>query len=427
MRRAAALVCLALLLTGCGEEAEVSVVTRVFADLGLQRTVKLDARDPKRGEDDPYPADWLQSGPGLLLAAPQAWDEVEASATGLRAEGYFAPGEAVPPLLAHRGTDGDRPDRSEVALAKDDLVLLNRFTFRETVGDPYGGPEMGKALDGLLDTVARELSAALRAQFGPEIATRSTEAYIRKSVRATLEDLLAALRATEPEGKRTDRIPRLVEVHAKHHLPLTADDPGKVLEADVAALTDKVAAEVVRANPRLDAAALTSFVAGEGGAISRILDGEAAAPGIEAVQASFFGAYGLGSRVRFVSRIGLPGRVLRTNGTMDGDAVVFVYDQEDLAAGDVVLEVESVELDVEALTRLGARRDLDAATLLRFTDLLVRPDLAEPLRAALRRAVEAGSFAPLREGLAGDTLQQAGTEIADLLDARSDRSSTWPP
>jgi hypothetical protein len=421
MRRALALLCLALLLAGCGEEAEVRVVTQVFPDGSLRRTARLDARDPKR--DEPYPADWLASGPGLILAAPEAWDSVETLPTGIRVDGFFAAGEPVPPLLAHRGEDGDRADRGQVTLVKDDLVILDRFTFQEIVGDPYGAPEMGKALDALLDAVASGLRRDLRRQFGPDVATQSAETYIRKGARGTLLDLLTALRETQPDGKRSARVTRLVEVHAKHRLPLTTDDPDRALEADVAALIDRIAAELVRANPRLDAAALTAFVAGEGGAVTRILDDPEVAPSVEAVQAAFFGAYGLGSRARFLSRIALPGRVLRTNGTLDGDAVVFTFDQDDMASRDTVLDVESVDLNGEALTRLGARRDLEAAALLRVVDLLVRPDLAQPLREALARAVETGSFRPLREGIAGDTAKQAGAELADMLDPSAPR---WP-
>lgn len=422
MRRAVALLVLLLLLTGCGEEAEVRVVSQVFPDGGLQRTLRLDARDPER--TDPYPADWLQTGPGLLLARPEAWDRVETSATSLRAEGFFAPGEIVPPLLAHPGPEGDsRSDRGQVALARDDLVVLDRFTFRETLGDPYGVEEVGTALDALLDAVAKRLADALRRQFGPDIATKQAESFIRKGARASLLDLFTALRETEAPGKRAGRHARLAEVHAKHRLPVASDEPDRAVQADLEALIDRVAAEVVRANPRLDAAALTAFVAGDQGAIAAILEEPEISALVEGLQLAFFGAYGLGTRVRFLCRLTLPGRVLRTSGTVEGDAVVLTFDQDDLAAGDVVLDVESVELNGDALTRLGARRDLDAAALLRLVGLLTRPDLAVPLRAALQRAVETGKFGPLREGLEGDALAQAGAEIAGLLDPSAPR---WP-
>ena len=141
------------------------------------------------------------------------------------------------------------------------------------------------------------------------------------------------------------------------------------------------------------------------------------------MQTALVGAYGLGMRTRFVARVTLPGRLLRTTGTPDGDAVVFVFDQDDLSSADTVLRVESAEPNVEALTRLGGRRDLEADDLLRLTALLTRPDLAEPLKAALARAVETASFKPLREGAAGDALKQAAAEVADLLDP----SRSWPP
>jgi hypothetical protein len=40
------------------------------------------------------------------------------------------------------------------------------------------------------------------------------------------------------------------------------------------------------------------------------------------------GAYGLGARTRFRCRMTLPGRVLRTNGTLEKDAVIFAFDQD---------------------------------------------------------------------------------------------------
>jgi hypothetical protein len=70
--------------------------------------------------------------------------------------------------------------------------------------------------------------------------------------------------------------------------------------------------------------------------------------------------------------------------------------------------------------RLDAR---DPTALLRVVDLLVRPDLAEPLREALKGAVESGGFRPLREGLADGALQEAAIELADLLDPDAPR---WP-
>jgi len=419
MRRAGALVCLGLLLSSCGEEAEVRVVTRVFPDGGMQRTLRLDARDPKR--EEPYPADWLSSGPGLVLADRDAWDTVESGPTSLRAEGYFARGETVPALLAHRGEEGDRPDRGGVRLMRQDLVVLDRFLYEETVGDAVGVPELASSLDVLLGKVAAGLREELRRQFGPDVVTAQAEASILQRARATLLDLLTAVRETEPPSKRPQRTSRLQEVHAQHKLPLTSEDLEQAMEADVQALMDRIAAEVVRANPGLDAGALTAFVTG---ALSRILEEPEVQPSVEAVQLALLGAYGLGARTQFVSRVTLPGRVLRTSGTPDGDAVVFRFDQDELVAGDVTLRIESVELNADALTRLGARRDLDMESLLRLADLLTRPDLAEPLQAGLKRAVQAGKLSLLRDGLAGEGVQEAGAEIADLLDPAR---PGWPP
>jgi len=421
MRRAAALLCLGLLLTGCGEETEVRVVTRVFADGGLQRTLRLDSRDPSR--DEPYPADWLSTGPGWILADREAWDTVETAPTSLHAQGYFAAGEKVPPLLGHRDSEGERADRSDVRVAREDLVLLDRFLYEETVGDPYGAPELSTSIDALLARVAARLHEELVRQFGPDVVTAPARSAVTGKSREVLLDVLTALRETEPSGKRAQRAASLQEVHAKHGLPLTSEDPQAALEADEQALMDRVAAEVVRANPRLDAAALTAFVSGEDGVLSRILEEPALQPDVDAVQRALLGAYGLMARTRFTFRVALPGHVLHTDGTVDGEEVVFRFDQDDLSAKDVVLRAESVELNTDALVRLGARRDLDTEALLRLTDLLTRPDLAEPLRAGLTRAVQAGKLSLLWQGLVGENVQAAGAEIAELLDPTT---HPWP-
>lgn len=423
MRRGTALLCLglcfSLLLHGCGEEAEVRVITRVFPDGGMQRSLRLDARDPARKEA--YPGDWLAEGPGLVLANPEAWDTVESGATFVHAEGNFSPGETVPPLLGHRGLDGgDRPDRGHVTVKREDLVVLDQFLYEETLGDPYGGQQLASTVDDLLAQVAVRLRQELQRQFGPDVVTASTESYVTTQARATLVDFLTALRETEPPGKRAQRPQRLQEVHAKYRLPEASADPEQAFWDGVQELINRAAAEAARANPRLDADEIADFV---DDAVSGIVKEPALQPAVDALQTALVGAYGLGMRTRFVARVTLPGRLLRTTGTPDGDAVVFVFDQDDLSSADTVLRVESAELNGEALTRLGARRDLEADDLLRLTALLTRPDLAQPLRAALARAVETASFKPLREGVVGDALKQAAAEIADLLDP----SRTWPP
>ena len=183
------------------------IPTIVFPDGSLRRTARLDARDPKR--DEPYPADWLARGPGQILAAPTARDSVETLPTGIRADGFFAAGEPVPPLLAHRGEDGDRADRGQVTLVKDDLVILDRVTFQETVGDPYGAPEIGRSLDALLDAVASRLRSDLRRQFGSDVATQSAETRSggigRGSTSAPLRPLTCRHRASRRRRPRRGR------------------------------------------------------------------------------------------------------------------------------------------------------------------------------------------------------------------------------
>lgn len=122
-------------------------------------------------------------------------------------------------------------------------------------------------------------------------------------------------------------------------------------------------------------------------------------------------------RMRFEQRLAVPGVLLRTNGTPDGDAVLWIFREQELNYGEVVLRAESVERQAESLTAMGARRELERADLLRLADLLFRQDPEGLLVEVLRRAVRDGSLEPLRDEQAvPEALQPTAGELADLLD-----------
>ncbi len=135
----------------------------------------------------------------------------------------------------------------------------------------------------------------------------------------------------------------------------------------------------------------------------------------EAAMGYYGGAF-VGAVYRFEARLTLPGRLLRTNGTVDGDSVHWIFRGRDLAQRDVVMEAESVEIDEEALIGLGARRALGPSALLQLTDLLTRPRSGEVLLEALQGALDQGRLAVLRDYSGDAELEVYARELADLLD-----------
>jgi hypothetical protein len=148
-------------------------------------------------------------------------------------------------------------------------------------------------------------------------------------------------------------------------------------------------------------------------------DGEELERLVESHLSTVSGYYGRGGApsYRFEVRVTLPGTLLRTNGTPDERSVVWLFREEDLGFGTRALRAESVALDEEKLTALGARRRLERARLLQLVDLLWQRDVNGALVETLALAVEDGNLERLREESAvDDELLALARELADLLD-----------
>jgi len=158
-------------------------------------------------------------------------------------------------------------------------------------------------------------------------------------------------------------------------------------------------------------------------AVERIWGGEEALyEELEPHIAALTGYYGRGDgpSFRFESRVELPGVLLRTNGTPDGDGVIWMLRETDLGFGEMVLRAEAVDPLVEPLRRLGARRTFDRATLLRLADLLWTRDPDGLIAETLARAVERGALDLLRDGeQVPDEVELLVIELADLLDPQT--------
>jgi hypothetical protein len=288
------------------------------------------------------------------------------------------------------------------------------------------------ALDEIFGMTRQALEAELHATFGADLDVAPVGRFLTKKARPLALELLPSIRrwkslAPEPKAEQGKGWREILTAHGV----AVADSEGDLsspanLEAISAWLRRGVAAAVsTRARP-IDAAQLTFWPAGDdageqAAAIAQRTFGSAdqAAERLATAAAALGGLYGdaAGARFRFEWRLVLPGRLLRTNGAPDRDGVVWLQRDEDLAAGERVLEAESVQLRDDALRSLGARRELDAIRLVQLLDLLTRRDPEGALRALLATATERGKLALLREeATVPEPLRASARELADLLD-----------
>jgi hypothetical protein len=106
-------------------------------------------------------------------------------------------------------------------------------------------------------------------------------------------------------------------------------------------------------------------------------------------------ASGGSSRYRFRCRITLPGTVLATNGAVEDGGLFWFFRGEELAGGDMVMQADSVELNLRALKALSARRDFQLLDLLNLVDILGDRDPEGALKERLKQAIDAGDLALL--------------------------------
>ena len=427
--RCVALLALAIPTASCGEEIVVRVSTRVWPQGGVGRRVEIEGRE--RDGAKPREQDWLEARARVQLASPQLWSRIDESPGRLVAEGVFPRAEDLPPALAHHTQTGIVADHSQAALLARDLAVMKRWVYRETLGDPYGAGEAAIALDALLAMMKEALREEVRRTFGRRVDPAPAERFLENEFRSVLRDLLPGLRQAKiAEGVRDPAFrTRWTEALVRHGVPVADDAEEPFSTSQVDLLLSWCRERVARAlstpeapctgedltfwpsgddaNEKLEAIADHSF-GGEEGLTRRL----------EPILAAFSGTYGdaLGSRFRFETRLTMPGRLLRTNGTPDRDGVLWLFRDTDLVQGELVLEAESVELDDDNLRSLGARREFDPLRLLELTDLLATRDTDGALQALLTEAIGRQRLAVLREGKVPEEIAPLARELADLLD-----------
>lgn len=423
---------LALSLAGCRPELIVRFVTTVYPEGGVERNVELTLIPEKtEGQAAQEP---LPSGLAAIdadVGDRDAWARVDDGPGWIRAGGYFSRVDQLPALVEFGSDEERRPARFRTSLEIDERVVLRRWVYSETHGDPYSSAESAQGLDALISLVVEALRFEVDRQFGPDVGVYPAEEFLRTEARAMTWAMLSVSRGSPGWERMETRAQRWKQLLQQYGLPVVeGGEPDAFWDAQMPVVLDwlrtNIAARLSTEDLPIHPADLTFWPAGEDWerGMSRVTEEvwgsedrlyELAEPHLAAM-AGFYGGDDA-PRVRFEARVEMPGVLMRTNGTPDDDSVVWVFRQQDLTLGELMLRAESVEPDREVLTDFGARRDFDRASLLRLADILWGRDTDGRLTSLLADAVARGHLDLLRDD---DTvppeLLQLAAELADLLD-----------
>ncbi len=424
---------LTAVLAGCRPELVVRFQTTVYRDGTVSRSLELRASgesDETKDTEDDAEEDWLDAS-GVSLPDADLWASVERGPGWLKAEGFFLGVDDLPPLLAFDVGDSPRPARMETRLEIAERSILTRWVYSETHGDPYSAAESARALDAVLGLLVEALDAELRRLFGPELDSGPADEFLRGEARALAWAMMAVNRGAPGAEQMETRAVQWTQLLSQYGLAVApAEESESFWDAQVPVLLDwargRVAAALSLGEQEVQPAELTFWPSGADweeqatAILERVWGSEQEFyEQITPYMAAMAGFYGGDDapRFSFESRVRMPGALVRTNGTPDGESVIWLFRQQDLSDGDFVLRAESVEPIWSALTDLGARRDFDRAALLRLIDLLWRQDSDLGLTRLLDEAVRQKSLGPLRdEEAVAPQLQDLARELADLLD-----------
>jgi len=431
-RRLAGLSLVLALVVGvvaCRPWIVVRLTTIAYADGSLERRLEVTGRTSDH--EVPTGDGWLEEKAGIRLAEPDAWERIEQGPGWLRAEGFFLSDDDLPAILAMRTEGASRPAHARTRFETDDRVVLDRWIYVERHGDPYSAADSAAALEALTELAVEALTSEIETHFGSRVDPTPAQRLLRGEGRGLAQALLDVNRSAYGWEEALDRIDRWSQVLARYGIdPVAVDDVQEYWEAQwpevLGWARDRIATELSTPEDPIAPDDLTFWPSAdefEERATEVAIDiwgsEEEFLEKIEPHLGALVGYYGSGDspHFRFESRLRMPGTLLETNGTPDGDSVVWLFRERDLTFGEKSLRAESVALNREALTALGARREFDIMGLVRLTDLLVTRDPDGALGEMLARAVAEADLELLRdENAVPDEMLLIAAELADLLD-----------
>lgn len=399
-----------LLCLSCGTEVLIRIESTVLPGGLVSR--RVEAEGPERLDEKNHP----KEGRLLEVARPRAWSRIEEGKNRVVLSGTFAGAAEIPPaftLLVPSGEGEPRwlEEQDHPALETRDFAVLTRWRWSEVYGDPAQPADPGPVLDKLALRFASLLRDEVRREMGERIDTTPAELLIRGEGRSIAGKLALALRSGPGLGDETDLNTAVAQAVRRLGLPVAETREAKdYLEAQAWLLSARAREKVAQAlsseeNP-VEAEDLAFWpvsaeeFAGRPGFLTALISG-AEEPGLgDQLEQSLFGGFFRGTTLdhfRFLVKVSLPGQLLCTNGTPEGNQALWFFRNTDVLAKGLAMQAESFVLHEEALRRLGARTDLGAAEVLEIVDILERGDRQGLIRALLDEALERRRLGLLRD------------------------------
>ncbi len=433
------LLALAATFTGCRTEILVEIVTTIYQDGSIDRHVSITGRE-KAGEKPSWKDGTLAENANVTLANPDAWDHVETSPSKVTAEGFFTSPGDVPALLAHIDEGNRAPDRQRLVLKLDDLVIMQRFRYQETFGDPFGPADADAALDSLLGLIENWFREELQRIFPNDANMDGVRDFLQQDVRPVAREILVGRRALPGYERLEHRVrswQKTFENHGIPVIPLGGDEEeqpgydrfwdaqtGPLLDWSRERLARAVSTEELRVDPRH-----LAFIPSEDGLEEMLMEvfvrlwgsEEAGLKQLEPLFQAIQGHYGsmFSPRYRFHNQVTLPGIRLTANGADEDQGWTWFFRGEEMAIGDVIHHAESIVLNLDALRALGARRGFSKADLMNLVDILDERDPDGALKEHLQYAVQQGEMELLtdkeRMKVLPEELHPLALELAALL------------
>ena len=388
--------------------------TALTPDAAQRPGVWRETRLAKSGPDDPW------DGSLAALKAPTTKEEENLFA----ATGHFPSVAAIPDHYAEVAKDGVASSRLVRTYTTRDLGLVTEHVWTETLTDIDGLAEMAKARDELAQINMKLLRAALEEGLGRDYEFQDYVRWVGETEKTFFGVIVEGgiwKRASRggPEDKDLEK-KMAATLAAQYDVPwLVADDDLDSLKAALKEKTETLikrrdGGAVTPAQVEVIVDAIWKIGSGEHGLVAFDKEGDGAkfAAGLERVaKAEFGGTEALEKKGDILfQRMGgvtfeassrayefgltIPGTIVETNGTLDGDSRVrWKFDLEEAFAFGYTMQCRSIEPNLPAQrAALGGERVTTRAAMLRYVALVSSQD---EVLGAVDRAVRARNSAPL--------------------------------